>query len=509
MWPPLQQPVYIPTKQDAFGSASAQERQSAAVRLFVTTLIRPKETHPNYKTMLDAWLDNFPGLQLKQLRKTMMQRTHSETGMLALSTHWMQADAWRVEQGEELEEKSQVPGPEPAALDTSAPDAGLLAGTLAELQAFSCQHTGASFVYWPSESEWVSLRARVARCALLHFNCDPVHFDALVETMAKINLVLAIPEEHAVRVQQLRSTPELEIEKAQLVQEIQHRRRNGEEIDSDDERMEASEEEQGSLWRQSSEEMCNSYLRIATRVCYVVEQHARIVQQFGGGPAMPTFPKAAYKCVRNWVIKRCASQLATATSSKFISVCFELLLPLGFETTNWRTAESQLETINYKFTLKSELGIELANHFNQRVMVLSTQPPRIASGNSFDRGIFWIALFLVLLQTTFKAKTGNVDLLQTYIHIRPQESSVLDRLHQSYISTKIALDKRPQILFLQRRWCVFDKQRVSFCTSVVHAFLSWAYLIQTEYKSLDDHGQSWASIFDSMGLNFQSTHAPT
>lgn len=411
-------------------------------------------------------------LNLNLTKDKNMQRSHTDTGFIALCHHWRDED--RDEQ---------------LCLQW-------IAETYTDLVILSCQHTLESRTYWPTPEAWRKLKSRVALVVVRYFNHGPV---ARAKFLAQMCSNDENPN-HAVasfsRLDEERSAEwESRREPADLKAIIETRRRKAakdkEEGKKVTEREEASEEMCGALWRNSAVELVDNYVRLASRVVYTVDMHARLRNLYPSRVA-PRFTEATYNRVYQWVIAKCRVEQTETTTKLVRDLSNMWWCPLGTETQRYRDKDTRSDVVAPLHQLESELGVTLAQHLHDQSLTKLTEVAKRHPGTDKE-SIFWTPLLFALFQTTVK-QALNLDWLGVYFSVMPHLREPSKRMSDEYY--KLA-DKRPLVRYLERKWITFHQQHHLVCDrGGVHALLSWLYLVSNAFDGEGDQCEDFKPIID-------------
>ncbi len=352
--------------------------------------------------------------------------------------------------------------------------------TFRQMQILACQHTAQSRAYWPTEQQWARLKHCLARVVVTYFDHSPQRHVQWVEQLDKHvfrGLDPARDEDQrwleCVTPALLREEMEAAANKA---------RRETEEEGAEPLREDAAEEAAGSLWRSSADELANNYVRLASRLVYVVDLQHDLLHLYPAthGVAAPRFTAATYQRMYAWLVRRCAIELGEKTTEMFRDTANLWWTPLGAETHQFRDKESRDENPRPLQVFESEVGVRLGQHMHQRsgTKFVAADVAAAFPGSPTAAGpcgIFWAPLFVAVFHTHVMQATRCNWAGKFVVSAVPHSRKWRERMEAEHI---YGCDPRPLMLpDLARRFWVFHHKQLLPCQSFAHMFLTWCWLM--------------------------------
>jgi hypothetical protein len=203
--------------------------------------------------------------------------------------------------------------------DGGEPKLSWIGNAHAKLVAVSCQHTLDSREFWPTPSEAMQMRRCVARIVVAFMDTGARERAKLIEDLTDADTCIdpAVAALYAER-----KHPSTLIVKGDDV----------------------SEEAGGSLWRNSTLEIVNGFVRLASRVFYKIDMDRNTVRKYAegvpvGGPfgerlmhVAPRFTWQTIQRVHDWVAQRCRVEQTEELTKLFRDTANEWWCPMSTET---------------------------------------------------------------------------------------------------------------------------------------------------------------------------------
>jgi hypothetical protein len=345
-----------------------------------------------------------------------------------------------------------------------------IAQAYVELVVIGCQHTLDAREYWPSPADWNKLKLRIAGVVAVFFDSGP---RTRAELIARINSESFAFEDmpEALRFPFLtrKTPPSLLADKEKKRKALEDALQAGKRVSRED-RDEVSEEGAGLMWRNTGEELVNNFVRMAARTIHVVERHNGLWTMFTHKPA-PRFTRQTIARAERWVVAKCQVEQTEELTMLFRNTANEWFWPLGAATHRFRNAYTRANKADALTVLADELGVDLSQHLHDRSL------GRLDALSKETGGLYWNALFTALFVYTMRQRV-RMDWLAHYFFsdLSPQAET---RIHAEHY---MGDDKRPIVLQLCRRWLVFHNKTYLDCgCSLLHAVLTWLYIVQTEF----------------------------
>lgn len=345
---------------------------------------------------------------------------------------------------------------------TQGVNLGSITQVYGDMIVLSCQHTQESRQYWPSAEEWVNLRDRISGVVVTFFDTGISARQTLIEQLNADKTVVStnplLPHLHI--------PPLLAAEKEKRARKLALDKENGVKVDS---REEVSEEAMGLLWRSSPEELAFNFVRVASRLVHCVEQDLHFAIQ----TQMPecVLPSSIHEHVRTWVKQRCSVEQIEELTMLFRNIANEWFWPVGASTHRWRNTHTRTDLLDSLTVLNDEVGVELGQHLHDRSLA---RPSAIAADT---KGLFWDALFMALFSYMMLQRL-KLNWRELYFFQDAHSSALAQRLASDHF---MGDEKRPVIVYLQRKYWIVYKEALAPCSDLAHSILSWLYIVRQDF----------------------------
>lgn len=257
------------------------------------------------------------------------------------------------------------------------------------------------------------------------------------------------------------------------------------EEDDDGDYKETAEEDQGFLWRSSSEELVGSFQVKVQRLLYELDLTALFLQRYpepvaargepdAYGPTGPVFDEATYKGLCTWLEHAYRNDQDEALTKFYRALAMQLFFPLGWETMASRDRLTAAQTKDPQLQLQAELGADLSGLLFDRTQVMH-HAPMLSDPDYGD------ALMFAQFEFAYRQKTNGVEFVSEFMCLLPfARDTWAKRFAAAHHRWQRA--KRPVIVWLRKRWWVFYRQRMHPCLDARTALLFWLFVMDRDFS---------------------------
>ncbi len=373
-----------------------------------------------------------------------------------------------------------------------------LAETNAEMVVWSCQHTEQSRVAWPTDEEFASLRKRISGVvvqAMLLGDRSVLTNDLLTEKIQfktlSMDLSKAYQERKLPGVLLSRKAVDLAKRKAEAIKELMARGEDTSKVDQEVVDIEAGEEYAGALWRNHAGDLVHNYVQFASRFTYKILFDNTMAARFKApeGSVPMRFKRPVELGVCEWLRNKCRMEQPSELTEMFRVLAGESFWPLGSDTAKYRLRETKDDAVTSQTLLQNEIGIDLTQMLFDDGLV---KPSVVASDT---KSPYWDWMLLTMVHFAL-VQSVRVKWLDEYVILHPHTHASHRRMLKSQRFGQ--LNQCPVLVRLQRKWWVFQKQKLLPTTGTVNAFVTWWYKVQQRKPVELDNGEDvekMASVF--------------